>query len=86
MEHEASLSHGARMMLALLQEYDILNLYLTWETVPATAARIGERFKCHNPFLDVNRGLSPLKGALEHTFMNFYPQLQSYSKAQAKLL
>ena len=85
-EHEASLRHGARMMLARLQEYDILNLYLTWETVPATAARIGERFKRHNPFLDIDRGLSPLKGALEHTFLNFYPQLQSYAKAQAKLL
>ena len=85
-EHEASLSHSARMMLARLQEYDILNLYLTWETVPATAARIGERFKRHNPFLDINRELSPLKGALEHAFLNFYPQLQFYAKAQAKLL
>ena len=85
-EHEASLSQGARMMLARLQEYDVLNLYLAWETVPATAKRIGERFKRHNPFIDVDRGLSPLKGALEHTFLNFYPQLQSYSKAQAKLL
>jgi acyl carrier protein phosphodiesterase len=85
-EHEASLSHSARMMLARLQEYDILNLYLTWETVPATAARIGERFKRHNPFLDIDRGLSPLKGALEHAFLNFYPQLQFYAKAQAKRL
>jgi len=85
-EHEASLSHSARMMLARLQEYDILNLYLTWETVPATAARIGERFKRHNPFLDINRELSPLKGALEHAFLNFYPQLQFYAKAQAKRL
>ena len=73
-------------MLARLQEYDVLNLYLTWETVPATAQRIGERFKRHNPFLDIDRSLSPLKGSLERTFLNFYPQLQSYAKAQIKQL
>jgi acyl carrier protein phosphodiesterase len=85
-EHEAFLSDGARTMVAHLQEYDILNLYLAWETVPATAKRIGERFKRHNPFLGVDRRLSPLKGPLEHTFLNFYPQLQSYCEAKAKLL
>ena len=85
-EHEAFFSDDARMMLARLQKYDILNLYLTWETVPATAKRIGERFKRHNPFLDVDRGLSPLKGALERAFLNFYPQLQSYADMQVKLL
>jgi len=26
------------------------------------------------------------KGPLEHTFLNFYPQLQSYCEAQVKLL
>ena len=85
-DQEASLSHGARIMLARLQEYDVLNLYLTWETVPATAKRIGERFKRHNPFLDLDRSLSPLKGSLECAFLTFYPQLQFYAQAQIKRL
>ena len=85
-EYEMSLSNDARLMLTRLQEYDVLNLYVSWETVPATAKRIGERFKRHNPFVAVDHQLSPLKGAMEHAFLNFYPKLQSYATAQAKLL
>lgn len=85
-DYEAYLSDGARIMLAHLQEHDTLNLYLIWETVPTTAKRIGQRFKRYNPFIDIDRGLSPLKGPLENTFLNFYPQLQSYAEAQVKLL
>ncbi len=78
--HQNVLSDGACVMVARLVEYDILNLYLEWDTVPATAARIGQRFKRHNPFLDLERELSPAKDALERTFLNFYPQLESFCK------
>jgi acyl carrier protein phosphodiesterase len=84
--HEDTLTDGARRMLTRLVEHDLLNLYMAWETVPATAARIGQRFKRQNPFLDLDRQLSPAKGTLERTFLNFYPQLQSFSKALVAVL
>jgi acyl carrier protein phosphodiesterase len=78
--HEQVFSHGARTMASRLIEYDILNLYGEWETVPATAARIGQRFKRHNPFLELDRELTPAKTAVEQTFLNFYPQLESFCR------
>ena len=85
-KHEDSLTAGARTMAARLTEYDVLNLYLEWDTVPASAARIGQRFRRHNPFLDLDRELSPAKELLEDTFLNFYPQLQSFSREKIRQL
>jgi len=85
-KHEGGLTAGARTMAARLIEHDVLNLYLEWDTVPAAAARIGERFRRHNPFLDLSRELSPAKELLEHTFLDFYPQLQSFSCEKIKQL
>ena len=73
-------------MLARMLEYDILGLYLEWETVPASAARIGERFKRHNPFHDIDRELSPARELLEQAFLAFYPELQAFSAEQERLL
>lgn len=84
--HEGALSAGSRHMLARLVEYDILGLYLEWETVPATAVRIGERFKRHNPFNDVDRELTPARDLLEQAFLGFYPELRLFSTDQQKLL
>ena len=84
--HESALSAGSRNMLARMVEHDILGLYLNWETVPASAARIGQRFKRHNPFNDIERQLSPARDLLEQAFLGFYPQLQSFSADQEKLL
>lgn len=84
--HEGTLSEGARGMVARLIEYDVLNLYTQWETVPAAAARIGQRFKRNNPFLDADRHLSPAKTTLEQAFLNFYPLLQSFCKTRAEVL
>lgn len=75
---QSGFSEGACRMATRLVEYDILNLYHEWETVLATAARIGQRFKRHNPFLDLDRELSPARNTLERAFLNFYPQLQSF--------
>jgi len=83
---EDALSEDARRMLARLIEYDVLNRYLEWETVIATATRIGRRFRRHNPFADLDRDLSPAKSALEPAFLNFYPQLRSFCAARVNLL
>lgn len=79
---EKDLSEGARRMAARLVEYDVLNLYLEWETVLASAIRLGQRFKRHNPFLDIDRELSPAKEVLEEAFLNFYPQLQVFCEGR----
>ena len=83
-QHE--LSEASRRMLARLVEYDILGLYLDWETVPASAARIGQRFQRHNPFTEVAQELAPARELLEQTFLAFYPQLRAFSGEREKIL
>ncbi|MAT91002.1 MAG: ACP phosphodiesterase [Halioglobus sp.] len=82
---EADLSPGAQAMFARLVEHDILNLYHDWDTVTATARRLGERFPS-NPFLDVEASLAPLRAHLEEAFLHFYPQLQAFSRERAASL
>ena len=83
-QHE--LSENARRMLARLVEYDILGLYLDWDTVPTSANRIGQRFQRHNPFTEVDRELAPARELLEQTFLAFYPQLRAFSGEREKIL
>lgn len=85
-EQEAHLSEGSRTMLSRIQEYDILNLYHEWATVTATATRIGERFQRGNPLLDVENQLSPIKPELEQAFLEFYPQLLTFSVTKREQL
>jgi acyl carrier protein phosphodiesterase len=80
-DHETELSAAARGMAARLAEHDILNLYRDWDTVTASARRIGQRFRRHNPFLDIDRDLAPKKALIEEAFLNFYPDLQSFCEA-----
>lgn len=77
--HEHALSDAARSMMARMVEHDILGLYRQWETVPRSAARIGQRFQRRNPLTDVDRGLDPVRNALEQAFLVFYPDLQTFS-------
>ena len=81
--HEGDLSEGARRMLARLMEYDVLARYHHWETVVATAARVGDRFKHRNPFLSLEQQLAPARLCMEQAFLNFYPQLQSFCRERA---
>jgi len=81
-EHEAHLSEGSLAMLSRLREYDILNLYHDWDTVTATATRIGERFRRGNPLLNVETQLLPVKDEMEQAFLKFYPQLLLFSDNQ----
>jgi acyl carrier protein phosphodiesterase len=80
---EDDLSDSARRMLARLVEYDVLSRYHEWETVVATAARVGDRFKRRNPFLAIERQLAPARQSMEQAFLNFYPQLQSFCVERA---
>ncbi len=79
LDQESALSSGSRRMLARMVEHDILGLYLDWETVPASAGRIGERFRRGNPLSDVSRQLTPARDMLERAFLAFYPELQMFS-------
>tara|TARA_R110002110_G_C13470513_1_gene720830 strand:+ start:72340 stop:72969 length:630 start_codon:yes stop_codon:yes gene_type:complete len=84
--HERALSPGSQRMVQRLIEHDILGLYHNWDTVPASAARIGQRFSRFNPFLEVDRDLAPMKKRLEEVFLAFYPQLIEYSAQQERQL
>ena len=77
--HEGTLSEASRQMLARLVEHDLLDRYREWETVPLSAERIGRRFRRHNPLVDVDRGLAPVRDQLEPAFLAFYPELQGFS-------
>lgn len=78
--HAGDFSPRAHQMFERLVEHDILGLYDRWHTVTATAARIGQRFGRRNPFGDLERDLEPHRPLIETTFLNFYPDLQSFSK------
>ncbi len=80
-EHETQLSPGARRMMKRLVEYDILNCYHDWNAVTATATRVGERFRRGNPLLNVHVQLEPVRDKLEPAFLDFYPQLRTFSAA-----
>ncbi len=82
--HEAALSEGSRNMLGRMVEHDILGLYRAWETVPASAARIGNRFRRANPLVDVDRGLAAVRDKLERVFLAFYPELQAFAARWAR--
>ncbi len=77
--HEQDLSAGSRRMLARMLEHDLLSLYLDWETIPASAASIGQRFRRGNPLTDVGADLAPVRGLLEQAFHDFYPELQVFT-------
>ena len=78
---EQALSAGSRRMLARMLEHDILGLYRDWETVPASAARVGQRFRRGNPLADVGADLDPVRDLLEQAFLGFYPELLAFSTA-----
>ena len=80
--NRALLSADAAAMAQRIEQYDILSLYQHWETVPRSAARIGERFARENPFLDIDDILLELQPAIEHTFLTFYPDLVEFSRQQ----
>ncbi len=80
------LSAGAQNMLARLVDHDILRLYQDWDTVAASAERIGQRFRRGNPFIGIERQLTPARSQLESAFLDFYPELAAFSRQQRAVL
>jgi acyl carrier protein phosphodiesterase len=80
------LSEGSQRMLARMVEHNILGLYLDWETVPASAARVGQRFRRHNPLEGIALELGSARNAMEQVFLEFYPQLQEFCAGHDQLL
>lgn len=80
------LSPGAQRMHARLVEHDLLGLYRQWETVPASAARIGTRFRRENPFTGIDSELEQRRDQLEQAFLDFYPDLINFAQLQRENL
>jgi len=80
--HRDCFSARTLQMLERLLEHDILGLYTEWDTVTATAARIGQRFGQRNPFYNLDSDLAAIRPQLEQGFLNFYPDLQSFSSTR----
>lgn len=76
------LSHPARRMAGRLRDYDVLGHYARWESVPASAARVGERFRRGNPLLNTHAQLDRLRERLDQCFLDFYPDLVRFSAQQ----
>ncbi|RLQ20970.1 DUF479 domain-containing protein [Seongchinamella sediminis] len=72
------LSPPAQRMYARMRQHDLLGRYGEWETIPATAARIGERFRRGNPFLQAGDQLEPVRQRLELGFREFYPEVVEF--------
>lgn len=81
-----SLSPSARRMQARLEEYDLLGIYQHWETVPASAERIGTRFRRENPFRGIDDELEQRRQGLEQAFLDFYPELVDFAKREREKL
>ena len=77
---DAQLSPAARAMSQRLKDHDLLHRYGQWSTVTAAAERIGERFTRGNPFSDLDAELTPLLDDIERAFLDFYPDLQAYTR------
>lgn len=78
--HKHHLGPGAKRMQSRMQQYDLLGMYGQWHTIGATAARIGERFSRHNPFLEAEQHLEPMRASLEQAFLDFYPELVEFCR------
>ena len=78
--HQQHLSPPAHRMFQRMVEHDLLALYSDWETIPATAARIGGRFRRGNPFVDAADDLDAVRLPLEKAFLDFYPELLDYCR------
>lgn len=80
------LSPNAQRMHARLVEHDLLGMYQQWETVAASAERIGTRFRRENPFTAIDDELEQRRDQLEQAFLDFYPDLVEFAKLQREKL
>ncbi|WP_170287426.1 ACP phosphodiesterase [Halioglobus maricola] len=80
--HTAALSPGAQRMVQRMVRYDILGAYGDWEAVPASARRVGERFRRGNPLTATDSTLAAIRPQMEAAFLDFYPELLAYADEQ----
>lgn len=83
--HHHLLSEDAALMATRMQEYDLLTRYQHWETIGASAERIGQRLRRDNPLHKAGELLLPLLPELKQTFAVFYPQLVEFSRRNVML-
>lgn len=74
------LSASAASMAERLVSYDLLNRYQHWDTIAASASRIGERLRGDNPLQTAGDALVPLLPELERGFEVFYPELMRFAR------
>jgi acyl carrier protein phosphodiesterase len=79
------LSEPARQRAQWMEQYDVLMRYEAWSAVPASASRVGQRFRRANPLQRTGEVLEPLVPELERIFLVFYPQLTRFCSRDAKL-
>jgi acyl carrier protein phosphodiesterase len=84
-KHSPLLSSGAAQMASRLQQHDILNRYQHWETITATAGRIGQRLRHDNPLAATDELARPLLPQIGYAFRAFYPDLVHFSNHSVKL-
>lgn len=76
--HEHALSERSRAMLGGLTQHQLLTRYDDWSMVPASAERVGTRFKRGNPLKNIEQAMTPLRPLIDDTFTRFYPELQQF--------
>lgn len=64
--------------LRLLISHDWFNQYKDQTTIGRVLDRIASRIRFHNEFAGIIDELSLLDSELEHSFLQFYPELQGY--------
>jgi len=79
------LSHRARHMANRLEEFDLLTRYGEWDTIVATAERIGQRLRHDNPMHRTAELVPALLPQMEQVFLEFYPDLLGFSNSNAIL-
>ena len=72
-------------MASRMRDHDLLTRYQDWETIAASAARIGQRLRRENPLHKAGDLLLPLLPELEQSFGVFYPQLIEFSQRSVML-
>ena len=79
-QHHHLLSERAAAMAGWLSEHDVLGRYQQWDTIGASATRIGQRLQRDNPLHEAGALLQPMLPELEQGFEVFYPELTRFAQ------
>ena len=76
------LPKNAQRVAARIIEHKGLQSYQDWEGVENALVRVSQRFKRRNPLAEAGTELQRHSDFIEHCFLQFYPQLEAYSREQ----